>query len=354
MRIGGGRVLAMKASANVDPSRLDVVAQAAGAQRVARTQVIQPLWSGYGELFRAELVGGEHFSVIVKHIRLPKPARHPRGWSTDTSHQRKLKSYRVEVNWYRDYVGQSGEAGSQDDVCPMPRCLFVERRDDEVLLVLEDLHTRGFHRVLERVGNREIQACLGWLAQFHARSLGVPPQGLWKTGTYWHLATRPDELDALTDAPLKAAAPQLDALLSQCPYQTLVHGDAKLANFLFDASGRRVAAVDFQYVGRGCGMKDVVMLLSSTVPPEDCERRCPALLDDYFRLLAQALREQPAGTAASAVDAAVLEQAWRPLFSVAWADFQRFLKGWSPGHWKLHAYSDRLTREALARCAGWG
>ena len=217
--------------------------------------------------------------------------------------------------------------------------------------MLEDLQTRGYHRVLQQAGHHEIQACLRWLAQFHARYLGVAPAGLWKTGTYWHLATRPDELAALTDTALKTAAPQLDALLSGCPFQTLVHGDAKLANFIFAKGGRDVAAVDFQYVGRGCGMKDVVMLLSSTVPPTDCERRCPALVDDYFRLLAQALSEQPVGAAARAVDAAALEQAWRPLFCVAWADFQRFLKGWSPGHWKVHAYSEALTRQALDQCA---
>ena len=341
----------MTKPAQLSDPQLTAIAQAVGAQAVSRTEVIQPLWGGYGELFRAEVDGGEHFSVIVKHIRLPKPARHPRGWSTDISHQRKLKSYRVEVNWYRDYVGQGGDASVRADACPMPRCLFVERRDDEILLVLEDLQTRGYHRVLQQAGHHEIQACLRWLAQFHARYLGVAPAGLWKTGTYWHLATRPDELAALTDTALKTAAPQLDALLSGCPFQTLVHGDAKLANFIFAKGGRDVAAVDFQYVGRGCGMKDVVMLLSSTVPPTDCERRCPALVDDYFRLLAQAMSEQPAGTAARAVDAAALEQAWRPLFCVAWADFQRFLKGWSPGHWKVHAYSEALTRQALDQCA---
>ena len=39
-----------------------------------------------------------------------------------------------------------------------------------------------------------------------------------------------------------------------------------------------------------------------------------------------------------------LEADWRPLYRVAWADFHRFMKGWSPGHWKLSDYSERVTR----------
>ena len=41
-----------------------------------------------------------------------------------------------------------------------------------------------------------------------------------------------------------------------------MHGDAKLANFLFTSDHSQVAGVDFQYVGGGCGMKDVAYLLS--------------------------------------------------------------------------------------------
>ena len=57
-------------------------------------------------------------------------------------------------------------------------------------------------------------------------------------------------------------APELDRRLRAARFQTLVHGDAKPANFCFDARRGAVAAVDFQYVGGGCGMKDVAYLLS--------------------------------------------------------------------------------------------
>ena len=47
------------------------------------------------------------------------------------------------------------------------------------------------------------------------------------------------------------------------------------------------------------------------------------------------------------IDLDALESDWRGLYPVAWTDFVRFLRGWSPGHWKIHRYSARLAREVL-------
>lgn len=317
---------------------LHSVATAIGAEQVTKTELIQSLWGGYGELFRAWLAGGRYSSVIVKHIKLPQPANHPRGWNTAISHQRKLDSYQVEVNWYQHFANHC------DARCPVPKCLFVEQVGNEILLVLEDLNTLGFSEVHKEIEHAQVKACLSWLAYFHARYLAVEPEGLWQCGTYWHLDTRPDELAALADTTLKDAAGKIDSTLKQCRFQTLVHGDAKLANFCFTPDGKRVAAVDFQYVGKGCGMKDVILLLSSCMPFDECEARVPDLLDHYFAELSQALAElQPQ------VEAEQVEQEWRPLYCVAWADFQRFVKGWCPDHWKINAYTEGLTRQALAQ-----
>ena len=54
---------------------------------------------------------------------------------------------------------------------------------------------------------------LSWLAHFHATFMGKNPEGLWKIGTYWHLDTRPDELEALEDLSLKKAAPLIEIIL---------------------------------------------------------------------------------------------------------------------------------------------
>jgi hypothetical protein len=313
------------------------VCRATGARAVASSVVLQELWSGYGEIVRCVLVGSELPSVVVKHVRLGGAAKHPRGWNTDLGHQRKLRSYQVETAWYQNWAERC------DSGCRVPHCLGSETIDGDVVLVLEDLDAAGFPARRQRVNANEIAQCLGWLAHFHATFMDTDGAGLWPQGTYWHLATRSEELARLDDEPLRAAAAAIDQCLEHSAYLTLVHGDAKLANFCFAADGGAVAAVDFQYVGRGCGMKDVAYFISSCLNERDCERQQNALLDSYFAALRTALS---AGN--PAIDAAKLENDWRALYPVAWADFYRFLKGWSPGHWKMHKYSEHLTRQVVA------
>lgn len=298
-----------------------------------RIDVIQSLWGGYGELVR--LTFPSH-SIIVKHVQLPKPSEHPRGWNTDRSHQRKLHSYQVEVSWYQ-YFSQR-----VDEHCRIPKGLKCFQNENEWLIVMEDLVQAGYPNVVKDASEGHLKACLTWLANFHARYIGVCDETLWQTGTYWHLATRPDELSVLKDERLKKNAELIDRTLRQVRFQTLVHGDAKLANFCFDDEGSTVAAVDFQYVGHGCAMKDVALFMSSAVEPSQCAEMEAWVLDTYFNALAKALKHyQPE------LDASVVEQEWRPLFAVAWADFQRFVKGWSPEHWKINSYTEALTLRAL-------
>lgn len=323
------------------PDRIDadfeaVVLGATGAQAIVDTRVVQGLWSGYGQIVRCRLEGGSQSSVIVKHVRWPDQRDHRYGWNTDRSHERKLTSYKVESTWYDRYAHECPDASR------VPQCLALEAETDEVIMVLEDLDSSGFAGRRQQVTVTELDACLSWLASFHAAFMGERPEGLWATGTYWHLATRPDEFDALEDGPLKAAAATIDRQLADSSFQTFVHGDAKLANFCFSDDGRRAAAVDFQYVGGGCGMKDVAYLISSCLDEDDCERMAPDLLDRYFELLKDALEHSD-----KTLDFAALEADWRALYPVAWTDFSRFLQGWSPGHWKLHRYSERLAREVL-------
>jgi aminoglycoside phosphotransferase (APT) family kinase protein len=313
-----------------------IIKQATGASAIELIEVIQELWSGYGTIRRYQLTGAERERVVVKHVHIADQADHPRGWNTDRSHLRKLHSYKVETAWYAEWSARC------DVSCAVPHCLALESRGDETLMVLEDLDESGFPERRESVGETEILACLRWLANFHATFMGCQPEGLWEQGTYWHLDTRPDELEALTDLSLKHAAAEIDRRLREARYQTLVHGDAKLANFCFSTTGEQVAAVDFQYVGGGCGMKDVAYFIGSCLMEEDCERLELRLLDSYFTALKEALASlQPS------VDAFDVEEEWRKLFPLAWTDFHRFLKGWSPGHWKLNAYSERMARTVV-------
>jgi len=306
------------------------------AEGLKNLGVVQSLWSGYGSIDRIGIEGTDVPSVIVKHVQ-PGAGGHPRGWNTDLSHQRKLKSYQVETHWY----GRQKERG-EPGLARIPECLGVKTDGDEVLLVLEDLDAVGFAGRRSSVNQAEWQACVRWLATFHAEHLGAKSDGLWESGTYWHLETRPDELEELDDLPLKKAASAIDAKLKESAFKSLVHGDAKLANFCFGADGAEVAAVDFQYVGGGCGMKDLAYFVGSCFRDEEAESREREVLNFYFKELRGFLAR-----IGGDVSADELEADWRPLYRVAWADFHRFMKGWSPGHWKLSDYSERVTREVI-------
>ncbi|XP_036395613.1 uncharacterized protein pkdc [Megalops cyprinoides] len=311
----------------------DLILQATGAEALCIGDTIQTLWSGYGQIVRVHLEGSDRPSVVVKHVVFPHESAHPGGWNTDLSHQRKVRSYQVETHWYQHY--------STDDGCRVPVCLAARSFGDEQLIVLEDLDVAGFDQRRTSVNGTEIRACLRWLAQFHARFLGASPEGLWPIGTYWHLETRPDELEAMADRDLQAAAGRIDQILNDCRFKTIVHGDAKLANFCFSTQGSEVAAVDFQYVGGGCGMKDVVYFLGSCMDERECEARATELLDYYFVELKEAVSEE--------VTFAELEAEWREMYAFAWTDFHRFLLGWMPGHRKINKYSRRLAKEVLLK-----
>ncbi len=319
-----------------DEQTLGWICGLTGATAAEPVQRIQSLWSGYGEIQRIRLRGCATPSAVLKRVEPPTEARHPRGWNTSRSHQRKLHSYEVELAFYRDHARHCRASAR------VPECYGSSSGDGRWMFLLEDLDASGFAGRRMDLAAAELDACLIWLAGLHATFLGCEPAGLWSVGTYWHLATRPDELEAVGDPRLRAAAPILDARLNACEFQTLVHGDAKVANFCFAEDRPAVAAVDFQYVGGGCGIKDVAYFLSSCMSDVECEQQAPRHLDTYFAALRRALAElqQP-------VDAAALEAEWRALYPIAWADFYRFLAGWSPDHWKIHGYSDRLTREVL-------
>lgn len=267
---------------------------ARGARRVEH---VQRLWGGYGEVVRVVLDDGDVPSVVLKRVAPPIAETHT------ISGARKRRSYDVEQAFYQRYAARC------DPSCRVAR-MFGSHRDDGLWwFALEDLDAAGFSERHEPAFAHALDACLAWLAQFHACFLGDPGDGLWPEGTYWHLATR---LDELAIDPGRARA--LDRMLGEARYQTIVHGDAKEANFCFTPDNKLVAAVDFQYAGRGCGMKDLAYLLHG-----HAERH----VDTYFRCLRGAIAARGVE-----VDMADLETEWRRLFPIAQQDFQRFLVGW--------------------------
>lgn len=311
------------------------ILQATGAKRAEPIETVQTLWSGYGQILRFQLYGCDRQTVIVKLISPPESSQHPRGWNTNAGHQRKLKSYQVETAWYQTWTNRCTED------CYVPQCLGVDESNDTIIL-LEDLDVSGYPLRVNAISGEELKPCLSWLAHFHACFMGEKPEGLWPIGTYWHLDTRPDELSAMEDGRLKQMANEIDKKLNDARFQTLVHGDAKIANFCFANDRTKVAAVDFQYVGGGCGMKDLTYFLGSCLSETDCEQQQSACLDFYFHELKNGLEKQN-----KPIEFSALEEEWRYLFPVAWADFYRFLQGWMPSHNKINSFSTRLTEQVL-------
>jgi|SRR5690554_59987 len=304
-----------------------------GAEKILRIDKIQNLWSDYGAIYRLYLEKSKVPSVVVKCISYEKKDKHPRGWASNRSHQRKLDSYKIENNWYENY------AASLPKTVKVPQLLYSEERETAQLLVLEDLST-AYPTLKQSCSYQEAEAVVKWLAQFHAHFLNAPAKGLWATGSYWHLETRAEEWQAMESGPLKEKAKDLDLLLSKAKFQTIIHGDAKVANFCF-GDNSQVAAVDFQYVGKGVGVKDLAYFIGSCFTSEKCTLYEDKLLDCYFEELNNSNKKL------NEKEKITLEKEWRELFPIAWADFNRFLMGWLPSHHKLHKHAMVKNKEAL-------
>ena len=303
-----------------------------------KLQTVQSLWSGYGDISR--YAGSRSDTTfIVKHISPPTEPVHPRGWNTHTSHQRKLQSYQIEANFYRDYASLCGER------CVVPELLAEFSENQQQILVLQDLDQAGFSLRKNQLEIPNVMLGIKWLAYFHARFLQQGSGNLWPIGSYWYLATRQDEFKVMQAGQLKDAAQALDTTLNTARFQTLIHGDAKPANFCFPDNNtiNRLAAVDFQYVGRGIGVKDLAYFLGACLNQDDLFTHQQSLLSEYFSQLKDALEYYQVK-----VDFTHLQQEWRQLYPLVWADFYRFLLGWSPTHYKINPYMQRQTAIALA------
>lgn len=317
------------------------------------SELVQSLWGGYGAIIRYSSAYGDTRNMsqycIAKVVNLCQQSHHPRGWNTNISHQRKLSSYLNEQHFYTYFASHT------NDNCQVPKMYAAGADEKSIWMILQDLDEAGFTQRSSHASLSLVRMGIKWLANFHACFVDVIDAGqqaptqykardytdkLWPIGTYWHLATRPDEWQAMPESSLKSAASEIDERLNKANFQTIVHGDAKLANFCIHSNKEMLAAVDFQYVGRGVGIKDVVYFLGSCLDSEALYMHAPNLLDQYFSDFKEA-------SAASSLNVEALEKEYRSLYPFAWADFERFMTGWSPGHQKLSQYSAEQTKAAL-------
>ena len=145
---------------------------------VGRVELIQSLWSGCGQVARVWVEGrgaegagaSKEQSVVIKHVKMPTRIEHPRGWNTDRSAQRKVRSYDVETHWYAQYSGRCGSAAGG---CRVPGYLGHAAWGDERLLVLEDIDAGGFDGRRDASGICAVGATRAALAGAKAAGLSV-------------------------------------------------------------------------------------------------------------------------------------------------------------------------------------
>ncbi len=309
-----------------------LVTEATGCSNPEKLDTVQSLWSGFGSVFR---VATDNQTMIIKHVNPVVDSNHPRGWHSDFATQRKLKSYDIETHWYKHLSNQCHSD------CRVAK-YFGSRKDGmQHWLLIEDLDAAGYPLRYQSLNFQQATTCLDWLANFHAVFMNANTDCVWQTGSYWHLATRPDEFEAMQDGPLKQNAHRIDQILNRCRHQTLIHGDAKVANFCFSEQ-HAVSAVDFQYIGGGCGMKDVAYFIGSCFSEDECSEFAEDLLDHYFATLESAILKTSQHS-----DTNELLQEWRALYPLAWTDFYRFLNGWMPTHKKIHRYTKLLAEQTF-------
>lgn len=293
---------------------------------------VQGLWSGYGSIIRC-YSKNKDLNYIVKYIQTSEPTTpHPRGWSGDTSHQRKVKSYKVEMTFYQQYAKQCNK------LCKIPKLVETIELNNGHLLVMEDLYASGYQISAQRNDWGRLKIAIHWLANFHSIFMFSKTDRLWPQGSYWHLGTRGDELMKMPASIFKTEANNLDLMLRNAKYQTLIHGDAKFENLCFHTKYNSVAAVDFQYIGRGAGVIDLAYLVGSALDNSGLQEFGDRVLPLYINTLITACKHNGVN-----INVEQLCKEYSVLYPVAWADFYRFLLGWNPDSWKINSYMMKIA-----------
>ncbi|MBO1254671.1 phosphotransferase [Alteromonas sp. 5E99-2] len=300
-------------------------------------QHVQSLWSGYGQIVKLVNPTSKQ-RYIVKWVAPDGAEEHPRGWDGAVGHDRKVTSYQMESHFYQYYSPHT------DSYCQVAKLHAHDVCGSTRLIIMDDLDAAGFSIRLAEANWSQLKITLRWLAYFHGCFMNTDADGLWPVGTYWHLATRRDEWQSMTDSPFKKYAADIDSALNNAKFQTLVHGDSKLANFCYHTNSKDVAAVDFQYVGRGCGVKDLAYLVGSALHEDDLAVYGDRILNEYIHQLKLAVKHYNIN-----LDIDELEQEVRFLYPIAWADFYRFLLGWNPKSWKICGFMRHMSKVGLSR-----
>jgi len=273
---------------------------------ISEEDYVAQLWAGYGGIHSFQIILDDdaktEVQLVVKRVNPPAAdTRHP-----SVSHLRKIRSYQIEANFYTNIAPLIQPPFS----CTVPTPYSILSADDSssFQFILSDLNT-NYKPSYGQLSKQHTLDALSWLANFHAffhqheiiinnvdhdddddNDDNQNHARVWQSGGYWHLDTRLEELQAVESSNYNRwscfhpSNSNLASIINQRMKEshntsfTLVHGDFKKDNIFFSSMkspGRPsrqdqtllspCAVVDFQYCGCGYGMKDVVMLIVSSV-----------------------------------------------------------------------------------------
>lgn len=206
--------------------------------------------------------------------------------------------YRAETLFYTELA---------DDLSiRTPGCVYGAISEDltTFTLLLEDLAPAQQGDQIRGASDAEIEAAVRNLAGLHAPRWGDPSladiewlsQGtsdayvlFIEMGTPAFLDRYKDRLSAEDAEILQGFASRVRRWVELCPpTRTLVHGDYRLDNLMFEPrpDGIRVSAVDWQTLSVGCGGQDLAYLLGNSSPPEQRRSHEAHMLDVYRESMA--------------------------------------------------------------------
>ncbi len=352
--------------------------------QISKEERITSLWAGYGTINSVQITispKGETRSIVVKRVKPPRN-------DSSLSNRRKLKSYHIEAFFYKELVPMLLNIIQLDNSLPLQVATpySIEKSPGSFTFILSDLSDEYMDSYSSSLSaSDQTRQAIRWLAGFHAAFFKHPcldsqsasegdenNEKVWAQGGYWHLKTRPDELESISSnqSYFQKSANAIDERmneheLSGYASHTLVHGDYKEANILFGSDpDTNCAAVDFQYTGKGYGAKDLVMWIVSSVPSRTFDQLGGenGILAMYHNALCECV-----GKIRRLQDASnnTLNLNWtdedvesftnfdniKMQYELALVDYVRFMAGW--GMWGSNCgYAESRAREILKEIAG--
>lgn len=304
------------------------------ASVISQSQIAS-LWAGMGSIVRLQCRDsrGKASTIIAKQIKCSNPQ--------SFGDKRKAASYHVEASFYGS---KYCEVLSTRHIC----CQGLHTVDSgrgEITILMTPLPGETIHCMDGDVSKAAVRS----VARLHAYFWGIEKAnaavkaGLAEQGTYWYLATRPDEYDNMSNhglsRKLKESARDIDEALKEHKYQTVCHGDLKACNMAMSTDPSYVTFVDFQYLGKACPAKDLAYLFVCGMDIDhDFEERQES---ELVKLYIDELAANGVGGGDKNASLPTLAEMRRAL-DLAYCDLYRWMLGW--GVWGNGFLEGRVER----------